>query len=100
VTRRMERSRHASHLTSRSYRGGIPDLGGGDEVVGAGAGTGVGGGGAGVAVGAAASGASTTPLHIRSRWPGPRPLPAIPPRGAGRGMWGGCLTEASGGGGS
>jgi hypothetical protein len=51
----MERSRHASHLASRSYRGGIPDLGGGgDEVAGAGAG----GGGAGVAVGAAVSGAS------------------------------------------
>ena len=44
----MERSRHASHLASRSYRGGIPDLGGGDEVAGAG------GGG----VGAAFSGAS------------------------------------------
>lgn len=52
----MERSRHASHLASRSYRAGIPDLGGGDEVAGAGAGAG--GGGAGVAVGAAFSGAS------------------------------------------
>jgi len=48
----MERSRHASHLASRSYRGGIPDLGGGDEVAGAGA------GGVGVGVGAAFSGAS------------------------------------------
>jgi hypothetical protein len=46
----MERSRQASHLASRSYRGGIPDLGGGDEVAGAG------GGGGGV--GAAVSGAS------------------------------------------
>ena len=46
----MERSRHASHLASRSYRGGIPDLGGGDEVAGA--------GGVGVGVGAAFSGAS------------------------------------------
>jgi len=48
----MERSRHASHLASRSYRGGIPDLGGGDEVAGAEAGAGGGG------VGAAVSGAS------------------------------------------
>jgi hypothetical protein len=44
----MERSRHASHLASRSYRGGIPDLGGGDEAAGAGGGW----------VGAAVSGAS------------------------------------------
>jgi len=48
----MERSRHASHLASRSYHGGIPDLGGGDEVAGAEAGAGGGG------VGAAVSGAS------------------------------------------
>jgi hypothetical protein len=39
----MERSRHASHLASRSYRGGIPDLGGGEE----GSGDGVGAGAAG-----------------------------------------------------
>jgi D-arabinose 1-dehydrogenase-like Zn-dependent alcohol dehydrogenase len=37
----MERSRHASHLASRLYRGGIPDLGGGDKVAIAGAGGGV-----------------------------------------------------------
>jgi len=48
----MERSRHASHLVSRSYRGGIPDLGGGDEVADAKAGAG------GGRVGAAVSGAS------------------------------------------
>lgn len=48
----MERSRHASHLASRSYRGGIPDLGGGDEAAGAGAGAG--GGGVGAAVSASA----------------------------------------------
>jgi hypothetical protein len=38
----MERSRHASHLASRSYRGGIPDLGGGEEGAGAGDGAGAG----------------------------------------------------------
>ena len=45
----MERSRQASHLASRSYRGGIPDLAGGDGFV-AGAGAGAGG-----AAGAAAA---------------------------------------------
>jgi hypothetical protein len=39
----MDRSRHASHLASRSYRSGIPDLGGGEE----GSGDGVGAGAAG-----------------------------------------------------
>jgi hypothetical protein len=47
----MERSRHASHLASRSYRGGIPDLGGGEGGAGAGSSD-------GVAAGAALSGDS------------------------------------------
>lgn len=51
----MERSRQASHLASRSYRGGIPELAGGD-VFGAGDGTVAGAGAAGGAgAGAAAA---------------------------------------------
>lgn len=53
----MERSRQASHLASRSYRGGIPDLVGGDDGGGGGAGVGA-GAGAGAAAGAAFSGDS------------------------------------------
>jgi hypothetical protein len=48
----MERSRQASHLASRSYRGGIPDLGGGDE-------------------GAAVSGASAMAEGFAARGDGP-----------------------------
>jgi hypothetical protein len=59
----MERSRHASHLASRSYRGGIPDLGGGDEVTGA--------GGDGGGVGAAVSGASAMAEGFATRGDGP-----------------------------
>ncbi|EAZ29247.1 hypothetical protein OsJ_13310 [Oryza sativa Japonica Group] len=46
----MEMSRQASHLASRSYRGGIPDLVGGDDGGGGGAGVGA-GAGAGAAAG-------------------------------------------------
>jgi len=78
----MARSRHASHLASRSYSGGIPDLGGGDEVAGAG-GVEVGVafsdpllGGSGRAPRQSWAGAATTP-QLRASAPTP-PLPASP----------------------
>ena len=88
----MERSRQASHLASRSYRGGIPDLVGGDGLVaGAGAGAGAAGGAGAAAAfsGDSAMGGGTREermgrgfLATRGRW-----------RRRGEAGWGGDATR-------